>query len=332
MTSTHPPRPNYSRRFFWFALAILAGIALYTAGWYYAAGELTRQVNAGVAGLNGGGKRASCENAQARGYPFRIGIFCRSVMFEESRRGIGFRAREFRSAAQVYAPHRALAELEGPATLQVPGLMALELEWSSMRASSHLASPLPDLFSVEARDLVVGPDEPGALQTVLWRADGMQFHMRPAGEDLDLAVRFSGLRVEEAMEGVDALPAFDGLVDFQLTDGAASAELVPSNLRGRSGTVRNATLTIAGSDAGATIRGPISVDELGLVDANLEVTLRDPRSFAAILVALMPEARQEIGLSLSAIEAMGSAPTLPLRIAKGEVSVGFISLGSIPPL
>src|SRR5690606_36732484 len=70
MTSTHPPRPNYSRRFFWFALAILAGIALYTAGWYYAAGELTRQVNAGVAGLNGGGKRASCENAQARGYPF----------------------------------------------------------------------------------------------------------------------------------------------------------------------------------------------------------------------------------------------------------------------
>src|SRR5690606_32909370 len=112
-------------------------------------------------------------------------------------------------------------------------------------------------------------------QTVLWRADGMQFHMRPAGVDLDLAVRFSGLRVEQAMEGGDALPAFDGRVDVQLTGGAASAELLPSTLRGRSGTVRNATLTITGSEAGATIRGPVSVDEMGFVDADLEVTLRE---------------------------------------------------------
>src|SRR5690606_20124452 len=116
------------------------------------------------------------------------------------------------------------AELEGPATLQVPGLMALELEWSSLRASSHLAVPLPNLLSVEARDLVVGPDEPGALRTVFWRADDLQFHMRPAGNDLDLAVRFSGLLVEEAIANADALPAFDGLVDFQLDGGAASAE------------------------------------------------------------------------------------------------------------
>jgi len=29
---------------------------------------------------------------------------------------------------------------------------------------------------------------------------------------------------------------------------------------------------------------------------------------------------------------MGDAPTLPLRIVAGEASLGFLSLGSIPPL
>ncbi|MEO3389288.1 DUF2125 domain-containing protein [Mesorhizobium sp. CAU 1741] len=332
MTSSQPTRTNYSRRFFWFAVAIVLAIGAYTAGWYYAAGELTQRVNAGVAALNGDGRRASCENAEARGYPFRIGVFCRSVMFEESGRGIGFRAREFRSAAQVYAPRHALAELEGPATLQFPGLMAMDLEWSSLRASSRLASPVPDLISLEARDLAVGPDEPGALRTVLWRADQMEVHMRPAGEDLDLAIRFSGLSLDGAIADAVTLPAFEGLVDLQLARAVTIIDPLAASLRGRSGILRDATITVAGSEAGVTIRGPVSVDDQGLVDAELDVTLREARAIAEILVSLLPDARQEIELSLSAIEAMGETPTLPLRIVNGDVSVGFISLGAIPPL
>src|SRR5690606_13672598 len=110
----------------------------------------------------------------------------------------------------------------------------------------------------------------------------VQFHMRPAGDDLDLAIRLAGLLIDEAIDSDVPLPPFDGLVDFQFAGGAASEELLPLTLRGRSGILRNATINIAGSEAGANVHGPVSVDEQGLVDATLELTLRDPRAFATV--------------------------------------------------
>lgn len=332
MTSSTETRPNYSKRFFWFAVAIVVAIATYTAGWHYAANLLTDRVNTDIASLNGQGRRASCENAEARGYPFRIGIFCQSVMFEDARRGIGFRARHLRSAAQVYAPHRAIIELDGPATLQVPGLMALDLDWSSLRASARLATPLPDLLSLVSRDLVVSPDVLGDIAPALLLAESMELHMRPAGNDLDLASRFTRLVLDAELVGTDVLPAFNGLVDFQLTNGAIDIDLAGEGLRGRSGVLRTASISIDGGDAGATVQGPVAIDEAGLIDAELAVTLRDPRALADLLLAAMPEARREIELSLAGIIAMGDAPTLPVRIVKGDVSLGFFLLGSIPPL
>ena len=70
----------------------------------------------------------------------------------------------------------------------------------------------------------------------------------------------------------------------------------------------------------------------GLVDAELSVTVREPQALASILAELMPESRSEIELAMTGLSAMGDTPTLPLRIDGGEVRLGFLSLGSIPPL
>ncbi|MBX9453777.1 MAG: DUF2125 domain-containing protein [Mesorhizobium sp.] len=330
MASSGAGRPNYSRRFFWFALAIVLAVVLYSFGWHYASGRLVDEVNATVAGVNRDGRRASCENAEARGYPFRIGVFCRSVMFEDGRNGIGFRARQFRSAAQIYAPKHIIGELDGPATLQVPGLNALDLTWSSLQASVRLASPLPERMSMESRDLVVRLDEPGDLSPLLGQAESFQLHMRPAGADLDLAARFSSLLLDAELVGATTLPPLDGLVDLSLAGWAEPIEDRRS-LRGRSGTIRNITLSTP-EGAGVTITGPVAIDEAGLVDAELSVTVREPQALASILAELMPESRSEIELAMTGLSAMGDTPTLPLRIDGGEVRLGFLSLGSIPPL
>ena len=139
---------------------------------------------------------------------------------------------------------------------------------------------------------------------------------------LDLATRFSGLRLDENLTGTDALPPLSGLAARWVDEAGAG-------LRGRSGTIRSIAVSFD-EDTGATVTGPVSVDEDGLIDAELEVTLRNPRALAPILGDLMPEARRELELGFAA---MGDASTtLPLRIDKGRVRLGFLSLGRIPPL
>lgn len=317
-------RVNYSWRFFWFALAIVAAGCLYTAGWFYAADRLVERVDASVAVLNGGGRRANCEDTTARGFPFRIGVFCRSVMFMDAGGGFSFRAREFRSAAQVYQPNHVIGELDGPAALEAPGLSALELDWESMRASMRLASPLPDRLSVVGTKVAVRLDQAGDLSPPLGHAETAELHMRPAGEGIDVAARFSGLTLDANLVGTNAVPPLSGLADI-FVQGRGPG------LRGKSGTLRTVAVSLD-EETGATVAGPFSVDADGLIDAQLKITLRNPEALGAILIELMPEARDEIELGLSALSAMGEAPTLPLRIEQSEMSLGFLSLGSIPPL
>lgn len=333
MASSDKKRPNYTRRFIWLALAIVVVIAGYTAGWFYVAGMLVDRVNAEVAAINGDGRRASCENAEARGYPFRIGIFCRSVLYEDAPAGISMRAGAFRSAAQVYAPRHIIAELDGPARVQVPGVAALDIGWSVLRSSARLSEPLPERVSVEGRNVTVALDEPGPDLQPLGSAGLAELHMRPAGAGLDVAVRFVDLALEPELTGGVTLPPLDGLVDVSIADGVSLLRSDLDSLRGsgKSGTIRTFSLSLD-EETGATVSGPVAIDENGLVDAELEVTLRNPQALAGILGDLMPEARREIELGLAGLAAGGDTATFPLRIAKGEISMGFLSLGTIPPI
>ena len=330
MASSGEGRANYSRRFFWLALSIVLAIAAYTGAWFYAAARLAEQVETTVATLNEGGSRASCENADARGYPFRIGLFCDSVMYENAGEGLAFRAGAFRSAAQVYDPSHIIGELDGPATVAAPGLSALEVDWSGLRASMRLASPLFERISIEGSNITARPDRNEPDTRAFGTVESGELHARPVGVDLDLAARFSGLALDGSLLEGRELPPLDGLLDASIVNGAELAAANPG-LRGRSGTIRNLTLS-TGEDARLSIAGPVSIDQAGLVDAELQVSVRDPGEIARILGNLVPDMREEIEMGFSAISAMGETPTLPMTIRKGEISLGFLSLGSIPPI
>ena len=76
MTSSRSGGRNITRRFQWLTAAIVAAIALYTAGWYYAAGRLTDEAQKALADLSRNGNRAVCESPAVHGFPFRIGLYC----------------------------------------------------------------------------------------------------------------------------------------------------------------------------------------------------------------------------------------------------------------
>jgi hypothetical protein len=317
------PKGGMSRRFAWFAFAIVAAIGLYTAGWFYAASRLEGEVASVIARARASGAEADCTNAQARGYPFRIGLFCDGVAWSDRSAGTALTGMGLRSAAQVYQPTRIVGELD---TLRIDLAegQGVRIDMSDIRYSTRLAAPLPELVSVSGAAIKAAALSGQPLAS----AGSAEAHMRPRGVDLDLAGRFAALTIEG--DAAPDLPPLDGDVDLTVLDGVARVTGGAAGLRGLSTEIRN--LTINGGDAGVTISGPFAVDAAGLVDATLTLSIRNPKALIAILAVALPEMRPQLGQAEALIGAMGDNPQLPLAISKGRVRMGFFTLGRIPPL
>ena len=327
MTATERTKPNYGRRILWVGVFAALLVAGYSAGWFYLAGLLEARAKATIARVNRDGVTAECENPVARGFPFRLGIYCDRVAYADAVGAVGFSAGGFRSAGQIYDPMRFVAELDGPATLDTPGNGSLKLDWERLRASVRWAEPLPERVSVEGGNAAVSLAAGAPLATI----GDFEAHMRPNGEDLDLAGNFEGLVIDPALVDGRKLPSFSGQSDVTIQNGTKLAASRSIELRGQSGTIRTASLS-TGPQTGVTVSGPFKIGDDGLVDATLKITIRDPRGLSAVLSEAFPEKRREIGNVFSALTFMGDEPTVPLTIDKGRAMLGFIPLGQIPPV
>jgi hypothetical protein len=156
--------------------------------------------------------------------------------------------------------------------------------------------------------------------------------MRPNGADLDLAARFAGLAFDPALVDGRNVPPLSGEADISLADGVKLlGEAAAHDLRGRSGVVRSLSLTL-GPEGSLQVSGPFSISADGLIDATLRVSLVEPNSLAASLSQVFPEEANKIDQALVGLTFLGNQPSMPLRISKGMVSLGFIPLGKIPPV
>lgn len=313
-----------SRRFAWLAFAIVAAIGLYTAGWFYAAQRLETAVVQAIGDARGRGAEADCTKAQARGYPFRIGLFCDGIAYSDRRSGIAVSGTGLRSAAQIYQPTRIVGELDRISI----GLAraGLELDLSDIRYSTHFASPLPEILSVAGTGLSAAQIAGDKLAA----AAEAQIHMRPRGPDIDFAGTVSALRIEPSTGIPPNLPPIDGEWDLTVNDAIARLRHGSDSLRGIAGEIR--ALTARSGTAGIGLSGPVSVDQDGLVDATLTVAISDPAALVAILRKAFPGMRPQLGQAEVLLTAMGDSPQLPLSISKGEMRMGFFSIGRIPPL
>src|SRR5690606_39083805 len=126
---------TYSRRFFWLAVFIVVLFGGYSAGWYYIADRVLSSTKAAIAEASQDGVTAECANPSMHGYPFRIGVYCDRVAYENSSERMAFSAGSLRTAGQIYDPARIVAELDGPARLALPDSQQIDLSWDAMRAS-----------------------------------------------------------------------------------------------------------------------------------------------------------------------------------------------------
>ena len=327
MTIPSPTPPSrYRRRIVWLGICVLILIGAYSAAWFWLARQIETRTEVAFSALSGEGRRAECANPTARGYPFRIGLFCDRVSFADASGGIDISTAGFRSAGQIYDPMRLVAELDGPATIQVRGAPPLAVDWDILRASTRLAQPLPSRISLEGKALRVATKAGPAL----FGAAAFEGHMRPREQDVDLAGGFDGLVVDTALLPDRKLPLLSGSADVTITNGVERIARGEQSLRGLSLNLRS--LQLSSGAAGLSLSGPFAVDADGLVDANLTIAMRDPDALAAILADAAPEARQTIASGFAGFAALGQNPTFPLKIAKGNMTLGFLPLGKVPPL
>ena len=167
-----------------------------------------------------------------------------------------------RTAGQIYDPMRFIAELDGPATIATPRNGMLNLDWEKLRASVRWARPLPERVSVEGGNVAATTATGAPLATV----GAFEAHMRPNGQDLDLASTFEALALDPSLLDGRKLPALSGQSDLTIQGGVDLRGIRPEELRGRSGIIRSASLS-TGADTGLTVSGPFSIGEDGLIDA-----------------------------------------------------------------
>lgn len=325
MASREGSTSSHGRRIVWLAVAIVAAVALYTAGWFFAAGRIEDRVRE-LAANTRDGPVARCEGPAARGYPFRIGLFCDAVLIEDGRSGFAVRSGAFRSAAQVYNPFHAVSELDGPLELAIPGLGPLDIDWERMGSSVRLDTPLPRRLSV-AGDMITVRDR--ISNGTLLAADHAEIHGRTRGDDLDLAANGTGMVFDMPGAG---LPPLGVRVDLTLPGGARlPAGGARFGLRGRSVELRDLTM-LSGSGAIASVRGTATVADDGLLDADLTATIVRPADLADVLRKLFPDHESEIRAATSGLAALGGEASVPLTVRRGQARLGFLPLGAIPPL
>lgn len=328
MTSSDTQEKRGSRKFIWLAVGIVLAIAAYTGGWFYVGGIVEQNVDQTLRRASGDGAQAQCSNREARGYPFRIGLFCDQVSFVDGREDIHVEGKGLRTAAQIYNPYRIVGELDDLKLLLSKELGGFGATGQDVRFSASLGEPLPQRASMTLQDLSVDSTPIGQSVSTVLKALAGEAHMRQREGDLDLFIQGRSLRLTppELGSGIDL-----SRVEFDLTveDGVRLAEASTESMRGVSLVVRSASAYFT-EEAGISLSGPISIGSDGLIDARLELEMQRPAEVGEMLAAALPDQADQIRSVMAGFAMLGNAASLPLRIEKGRARIAFIQLGRLP--
>jgi hypothetical protein len=336
MPSSNENPAKYSRRIKWLGIGVTVFIALYSGAWSLGASKIKDELGKALAQASADGKTAECAGLDVGGYPFRIEVRCGQIAFADPSQQISAKAGALRTAAQVYDPMRGIVEIDGPLELSLPGGRMISASWSLLHASARAAQPVPKRASVEAKDfsLIV----PQLSAAPLLKAGNLQGHFKTAEQDIDLAASAAALLLDPSVTDGRSVPAFNFDADIRIKDGVRLALSEEKNiallLRGRSAEVRAVSFNFA-EGGGFKVSGPVSLDERGLMTADLSITFSQAQKLADAVQKISPGLAAYVSpsLSLAASTAKpGEDPEIDITIRKGKAAIGIFPLGEIPAL
>jgi hypothetical protein len=322
------PSISYGRRIRWLAAGLVMLIATLSVGWGLFAQSLVANTRTAFAEANIG-----CTDLQPFGYPFRMGIFCSktSIRLGEGDQAALLEGLYLRTAAQVYNLSLMIAEVQKPVLVLADGRQ-IAMEEGTPRASIRADGALPARVSID----VPKPLLSGFPQPV--RAGDIQAHFRKGPENrLDFAASaldFQAGNAPIAQYAFDASLAGTSRIEAALEAEGDQANNLRAALRGSEGEIRQLSLSFAAdSIAEIKLSGPFALGTDGLISGDLTIAIKNGAALGPALTAF----GEALGLQIAPIAMLvmgaGNGDTeIKVTIRDGNAAIGFIPLGSIPPL
>ena len=333
-----------SKRKGWLLLgAIVLAIAAYTAGWLWASSKLVELVEVQKQNLAQQGRTLKCDGQSVRGYPFRIGLYCDTLVYADPINAVTFSGGNLRSAAQIYRPGHVIAELDGPADVTAPNLAPLTFDWENLRSSSRLTTTGFEQLSIEGKKIAVAANDGGQL-TPLAGIEYAIVHARPApdGEGnptsaLQLAAKVDGWDIEDWSDTPEGeIEAVDIVFNATLKDGLTvitSGRDLIDWLRENGGEAVVEQLTLSTRSGGRfALSGPLSISQSGRVSGEVTVSVSSPDKLIIYAGKVFPPIEAMLQDTMGLTGMAGEVENLKLTLVDGKVFAGFFPLGEIPPL
>lgn len=330
MTSRHQAQPRKRRGLLWLVLFLAVLFGLYSAGWFYAADRIRSESQEVIFDLAKRGIRSDCARLRVEGYPLRLAVLCNGIAYQDDAKGIAATTGALDASTSIFRPLVVDVNLRGPVRTLAPGLAPLWLDWDRLDISTKMLWPLPRQVTLTANGILGQTDPEDDEPIQLFNLSDMALDLWPEGEDILYRGSFAELDLTaDALQGRN-VPSLDGFGEARLKNGVAVVQSKPKSLRGQALDITN--LELSSGEARISVSGPVSVDEAGLVDADLMIRLTNPQAVAEVLATAVPEEAKKIRQGFGALAMMGKQPAMPLKIIKGNAMMGFIPLGTLKPL
>ncbi len=329
-------RSGVSGKLWLLACSVVVAIALYTAGWFYAASVLKEQTLALLGSQRNKGIAAECSEADYRGYPFRIGLFCSKVSVDDQVNGISASFGALRSAAQVYNPGHIVWELDSPIEIRTGHGLSVSTSWENFQSSL-----VTKLRGVERASTVIENSKTSVVSSATGQAVDIsaahtEIHLRQNGGDLDAAITLENADTT-IKDMPQILPSLSANADVTLVGRAGMIDGSDANglvLYETEGELRSFSADL-GQGRVITVSGPFSFDGDGYLSGKLKFRIEQVDGWRNSLTEAFPEIAPMLDTAANMLSALGGgrSASLDLTIKRGKVFAGgFIQIGEIPPI
>ena len=333
-SSSRAAASGTTRKLAWLAAAVVLAVALYTGGWFYAAGRLTDRLAGRLDASRGEMVSLTCGDLSVRGFPFRIGVFCDTVGVDDRPSGLSATFGALRSAAQVYRPGHAVVELDGPAQVRVTPDRVFVADWSLLRASAVAWTDGLDRGSLAYDGLKGRLTVPSAAFSLGVSVGHGEAHLRRSGEALDAAGAAERLSLDL---GDRVLPPLDVAVDMTIADAAGwiSAEGPPDDAPyGAKVELRRLSLDL-GEGRRAALSGPLTIGEDGYLSGTLDLDIEGISVWRDRIAEAFPEVEEtarRIAQAILGLSGGKERAVVKLNLRDGTVYLGPFPIAFLPPI
>ena len=234
------------------------------------------------------GITVECADADYRGYPFRIGLFCSQVAVDDRNNGISATLGALRSAAQVYDPGQIVWEVDAPAQVRTSHGLTVSSTWENFQSSLTAKNR-----GIERSSTIIDAATTSVVssgQSFNLSAERTEMHLRQNGQDLDAALSLQNART--TAEGLpELLPPMTATVDVTLAGRAGLIDGSDPNgiaLYGTQGEMRRLSADL-GEGRIVTVTGPFSIDEEGYLSGRLKLQVEQIDAWRNSLALAFPD-------------------------------------------